>query len=138
MTGDPKMPPNRGRIHVAHNNKSELRFWIRVFELEPQIAEAQAHFKAHQESEGSAWAAVPIINKYVSGDLTWFYVLIIEVDILGVAGGTGIIWYADQENCESAAQSRDKFADQVMVEMQQRTKAGKLTELIIVESGQQQ
>jgi hypothetical protein len=131
----PKMPPNRGRIFVAHDNKAELRFWIRVFELEGQLAEAQAHFNAEQGTKG---AAVPIISHYVSGDLTWFYVLIIDLDMLGVAGGTGIIWYGDAQNRNTARQSRDKFADHIMTEIQQRAESGKLTELIFVGPSQQE
>jgi hypothetical protein len=135
----PKMPPNHGRILVANNNKAELQFWIRVFELEGQITEAQLHFNAQQQgSKQPGWAAVPIISHYVSGDLTWFYVLIIDLDLLGVAGGTGIIWFADAENCKTACQARDKFADQIMLEIEQRTQAGQFTEVVIIGPSQQQ
>lgn len=68
------MPPNRGRILVEHDNKAELRFWIRVFELEGALAQAQARFNAHKEQTEAEWACVPIISHYVSGELTWFFV----------------------------------------------------------------
>lgn len=113
---------------MEHNNTEALRFWIRVFELEAQIA--FAHAKFHEQS-AAAFAAgdiehdpklamVPIISEYNAGHIKWIYVVLIELDIVGICGGTGIIYYADKANEEDAYKRRDKFADAVMKSAQER------------------
>ena len=136
----PKMPPNHGRIVVEHNNTETLRFWIRVFELEPQIAFAQARFNEERGPQGRSpvWAMVPIISEYNAGQIRWLYALVFELDILGVCGGTGIIYYADKEHQPSARKARDEFAQTIMKAAQERAQGGQLTELFITEAGGQQ
>lgn len=135
-----KTPPNRGRIIVEHNNTETLRFWIRVFELQSQIAFAQSRFNETRspEGKGAIWAMVPIISEYDAGHIKWIYALVLELDVLGVCGGTGIIFYADKQHEEQAREARDEFAQTIMEAAERRTKDGCFSELFITKSGAQE
>ena len=139
----PKLPPNRGRIIIEHDNTETLRFWIRVFELEPQIAFAQAKFHEHSaaapdKEHDPVWGMVPIISEYNAGSIKWIYAVVIELDTLGVCGGTGIIYFADKANEKEAYEHRDRFADMVIDQAKERAKSGAMVEVHVAEPGAQE
>jgi hypothetical protein len=126
---------NRGRIIVAEGDLAALRFWIRVFELEGYIAIAQARIGNHAEAK---FGALPVISEYHCGKLHWCYVLLLDVDSLGLSGGMGIVYYADQAHLDEARKARDKLADHLMTTLQTRTESGEmLTEMTIIPPGEQ-
>jgi hypothetical protein len=128
-------PPVRGRIIVADGDLAALRFWIRVFELDGYIAIAQARIGNHAEAK---WGAVPVISEYHCGKLHWCYLLVLDVDSLGLMGGTGIVYYADQVHLDEVRKSRDKLADHLMNSLRTRTDSGQmLTEMTIIPPGEQ-
>jgi hypothetical protein len=130
-----KPPPVRGRIIVAEDDLAALKFWIRVFELDGYIAIAQARIDNHPEAK---WGTVPIISEYRCGNLRWCYVLMLDVDSLGVTGGIGIVYYADQAHWDEVRALRDNLADHMMETLRQRSEAGQiLTEMALIPPGEQ-
>jgi hypothetical protein len=131
----PESPPVRGRIVVADGDLAALRFWIRVFQLDGYIAIAQARIGDHAEAK---WGAVPVISEYHCGKLHWCYVLLFDVDSLGLTGGIGIVYYADQVHLDEVRKSRDELADHLMETLRTRTQSGQmLAEMAIIPPGEQ-
>jgi hypothetical protein len=131
----PAPPATHGRIIVQDGDLAALKFWIRVFELDGYVALAQAQITNQAKAK---WGAVPIINEYQCGKLRWCYVLTLDIDSLGLAGGIGIIYYADEAHWEQVRESRDKLADNVMKTVRQRTDSGQmLTEMALIPPGKE-
>jgi hypothetical protein len=128
-------PPLRGRIIVDEGDLAALKFWIRVFELDPYIAMAQARIAEHAKATRSA---VPVISEYHCGKLHWCYMLVLDVDSLGLTGGIGVVYYADQVHLDELRKSRDKLADQLINELHKRTESGQmLSEMALILPGEQ-
>jgi hypothetical protein len=131
----PEPAATRGRIIVQDDDLAALKFWIRVFELDGYVALAQAQITSQSKAK---WGAVPIINEYQCGKLRWCYVLVLNIDSLGLVGGSGVVYYADEEHWEQVRESRDKLADNVMKTVRQRTYSGQmLTEMVLTPPGKQ-
>jgi hypothetical protein len=131
----PELPPVRGRIVVTENDLTALKFWIRVFELDGYIAMAQARIGDHEQAK---WGAVPVISEYHCGKLHWCYVLMLNVDFLGLTGGIGIVYYADQAHLNEVRKSRDELADHLMSTLRERTESGQMfTEITLIAPGEQ-
>jgi hypothetical protein len=112
-------PPNRGRL--VCDDLVTLKFWVRVFGLEERVAEVQQLIQAKLEQR--AMGAIPIISEYrVSEELQWYYVIVLNVDALGLCGGTGIIYYADQANAAEAQRRRDFYGQTITDAMEQSPK----------------
>jgi hypothetical protein len=133
----PEPPPNRGRIIVTENDLAALKFWTRVFELDGYIASAQASIVNHAEAKSGS---VPIISEYHCGKLHWCYVLVLDIDSLGLAGGIGIVYYADEAHFDEVRQSRDQLADHLMSTLRTRVESGQIfteTAMEIIPPGEQ-
>jgi hypothetical protein len=123
------IPPNRGRIIIAEEDFDALKFWIRVFNLEPYVNVAAADIRA--QGPEVKRASVPIVSEHRSGQLYWYYVIVLFIDSLGLSGGMGLIFYADQEYRAQAEEKRNEFADHIMQSIQTQVKAGKMTGTIL-------
>jgi hypothetical protein len=121
--------PNRGRIIIADGDLGAIKFWLRVFNLETYVNAAAADIRAQapEVKQGS----VPIISEHRSGQLYWYYVLVLFTDSLGLFGGTGIIFYADQEYRAQAEEKRNECADHIMQTIQTQVEAGKMTGIVL-------
>lgn len=116
-----RIPANAGRIVIEINDLPAINFWIRVFGLEPYIEAAQAQILQHIPAK---WGAVPVINEYHCGHLHWSYVLLIDVDAIGVTGGMGLIFFGDDQNAKAASQHRDRLAAQIVQALNKGLKSG--------------
>jgi hypothetical protein len=125
-------PPNRGQI--VCDDLVSLKFWVRVFGLEERVEETQKLIQAKLEKR--TFGAIPIISDYqVSDELRWYYVMVLNVDALGLCGGNGIIFYADQANAAEAKRRHEVFAKGIMDAMEQSPK--KWDEIIEMPSGKE-
>ena len=134
-TEKPKFPPNRARI--IFDGATSAKFWVRVFELEGQLAFIQA--KINEKSNVNI-AVVPIISEYeVDEHLRFVYALRLLVDPLGVRDGTGLVFMADKENLAIAYRERDRLADSMMDHFRARAAAESKFEIdyFVTEPGKQ-
>jgi hypothetical protein len=115
-------PPNRGRIIIADGDLDALKFWLRVFNLEAYVTVAAADIRAQEVNQ----ASVPIINEHRSGQLYWYYAIVLLIDSLGLCGGTGLIFYADPEHRAKAEENRNEFADHIMQTIREQVEAGRM------------
>jgi hypothetical protein len=69
-----------------------MQFWLRAFQMEMAIEHAQKTINADPRVKQ---AAVPIISEYECGRFYWQLCLCPQVDALGLKGGDGRIWVAD-------------------------------------------
>jgi hypothetical protein len=101
-----------------------IRFWLRVFNLEPYVAVASADIAARPEVKQ---ASVPIVSEHQAGQLYWYYAIILFIDTLGLSGGTGIIFFADEQHRVEAEERRNEFADTIMQSIGEQVAQGKMT-----------
>jgi hypothetical protein len=101
-----------------------IRFWLRMFNLEPYVAVASADITASPEAHR---ASVPIISEHQAGLLYWYYAIVLFVDTLGLSGGTGVVYYADEAHRTEAEQKRNSFADMIMQGIGKQVAKGKMT-----------
>lgn len=127
----PPPPPNAGRILIPYDDLDQLRFWVRVFQIEKEVEATQVLVsqQLNKQGEPAAYAAVPVISEYTSGQLYWTYVLVLFIDRLGISGGSGVIYYADKENLSKMQEKRDKFADDILKSFREGNKP--LHEIVI-------
>jgi hypothetical protein len=123
------IPPNRGRIIIMDGDLDAIKFWLRVFTLEDYVNAAAAEIRSQP---GVNKASVPIISEHRSGTLYWFYVIVLFTDALGLCGGTGLVFYADEEYRAEALEKRNEFADHVMKTIQGRVETGEMTGSLVV------
>jgi hypothetical protein len=72
--------------------KQELGFWLRAFQMEFVIEQAQAEVIAGKRLES---AVCPIISEYQVGRWWWQMFLVPTVDALGLLDGNGYLWLSD-------------------------------------------
>jgi hypothetical protein len=118
------LPPNFGYITIPNGDLDGVRFWLRVFQLESYVNAAQADIQARPEV---AKASVPIIAEYIAGQLYFYYAIVLFIDSLGLSGGIGIIYFADEEHRAMVEEKRNGFADDIMKSIQERVEEGKMT-----------
>jgi hypothetical protein len=112
----------------------QARFWIRVFELEPELQYVQAQL--NQDQPPGDVASVPVVAEYtVDENLKFFYMFIFRVDRLGPSDFMGVIFFGDKAHWETLAKDRDEIADETLKEF---AKTHPLAKLKIVESPKQQ
>jgi hypothetical protein len=119
-----------GRINFE--GKESAQFWIRAFQLEEEVKNIQQMIIAENQM---AKALVPIIAEYECGpDFKWIYVISLQIDMLGLIDGLGIVYYASPENYSKAYEARDKFADDVLESLR---KSEKLREMRVIPEGKE-
>jgi hypothetical protein len=111
-----EVPPRAGRI--VFQGRTEAKFWAKALAIEGEVEQA---LKLLDADNRRVRAAVPVIAEYkVSEEFIFIYVMVLDVDSLGITGGQGVIFYADSAYQAEAFQRRDKFADDLMEELQKR------------------
>jgi hypothetical protein len=80
----------KARFKVS--GKQELGFWLRAFQMEFVIEQAQAEVIAGKRLES---AVCPIISEYQCGRWYWQLFLMPKVDALGLVDGAGYLWLSD-------------------------------------------
>lgn len=92
---------------------AQARFWIRVFELEEEIAHVQA--RLNEPKPPGEIASVPIVAEYsIDNSLKFYYVLMFKVDRLGANDVIGMIYFGDEPEWETLNRHRDEFAETVL------------------------
>jgi hypothetical protein len=120
----------RGRI-VAEG-KEGVNFWIRAFREEKDVD--QIHRELLAQKPGTV-AHISINSEYrVSPELIYIYSLNILVDMIGVCGGTAIVFYASPEWEKEVTERRDKFTEYSVSEARSQ---GKLKEIRQTQPGKE-
>jgi hypothetical protein len=109
------------------------KFWLRTFDQQNNIDMA-LELLAQKPLE-RARISCPIISEYVVDErLKFVYVILAEVDILGICGGTGMLLYTSPEREREVYQERDALADDVMKSIKEDDKPH---EVIVIEEGKE-
>jgi hypothetical protein len=99
-----------GKITFA--GQLAVKFWIRALDLADEVKFAQDLMTQKSERK---WGSVPIVAEYAVDDrLTFVFLIIVQVDALGVKDGTGIVMYASPDRLEEVKKYRDGFADDIL------------------------
>jgi hypothetical protein len=135
----PPMPPNFGYVIIPDGDLDGTRFWLRVFQLEAYVSAAQIDIGSRLASgKELEKASVPIVSEYQAGQLYWYYAIVLFIDPLGLSGGIGIIYFADEAHRKEAEEKRNDFADHVMKNINQRVAEGKMTGTVVtIEPGKE-
>ncbi len=102
------------------------RFWIRTLDLEKD-SDTRALILARSERK---WGAIPIVAQYkVDERLSFVYLVVAQVDALGIKDGSGAIYYASPERLEEVTKLRDEMAKDVLAGME----SGRFDEVVPIE-----
>ena len=106
-----------GRIVFA--GQLATKFWVRTLGLEKEVEEARALMGARIERK---WGAkIPIVAEYeVEPDFKWIYLIVVNVDILGIRDGMGVVYFASRAFEEEIMQARDAQAKELLDGMEKR------------------
>jgi hypothetical protein len=134
---EPKAPniSQAGRIIIE--GKLALQFWVRALGLEADIKHAQ---ELILEKAQRKWGTVPIISEYqIDPRLKLVFILIANVDALGLQNGTGVIYYASPDQLEHVYRARDAAADDILKGLESsgfdETVRGRETIVEVIEEG---
>jgi hypothetical protein len=106
----------RGRIVFV--GQLATKFWVRTLGLEKDVEEARALMGARIERK---WGAIPIVAEYeVEPDFKWIYLVVVNVDILGIKDGMGVVYFASRAFEEEIMQARDAQAKELLDGMEKR------------------
>jgi hypothetical protein len=104
---------------IVCEGQLQMRFWVRALNLEKEVAYAQGLINEKSERK---WGLVPTIGEYrVDERFLFLYALLIDVDQLGVKGGTGVIFYTSPEREKEVYEVRDALADDVLKNIPKET-----------------
>jgi hypothetical protein len=125
-----KLPPQHGRI--VTEGKEGINFWIRAFGEEEDID--RVHRELLAQAPGTV-ANVSINSEYrVSPELIYIYSLAVLVDMIGVCGGTAVVFYASPEWEKESTERRDEFTEYTVSEARRQ---GKLKAIRRIEPGKE-
>lgn len=114
-----KKPTIKQAGRIVCEGQLQMRFWVRALNLEKDVAYAQELI--NQKSERK-WALVPTIGEYrVDERFLFLYALLIDVDQLGIKGGTGAIFYTSPEREKELSRVRDALAEDVLKNIPKET-----------------
>lgn len=107
------MTPKINQIgRLVFEGQLATKFWIRALDLQEDVEYAK---KLMLEKSERKWCAVPIIAEYqIDPQLTIVYLIVAQVDALGVQGGTGVIYYASPDRLPTVLKERDRQADDIL------------------------
>jgi hypothetical protein len=101
---------------ITFDGQLAVKFWIRALDLQSDVDFARNLMLEKSERK---WGSVPIVAEYVVDEhLTFIYLIVANIDALGVKNGTGVIYYASPDRLEEVRKVRDKFADDILKDMQ--------------------
>jgi hypothetical protein len=112
----------RGRI-IAEG-KEAILFWVRAFRLEDDIT--RVHRELLDQAPGTV-ANITISSEHrINLGLTYIFMIAPLVDMVGICGGVGVIYYASPEFESEAYKARDMFTE---FSVRESTRQGKLKEI---------
>src|SRR5260370_38138377 len=87
------------------------KFWVRALDLENELGP----IKLRMQADSEARCAAPIIAEYqLNSQLSFIYVIIVQIDYLGLHDGSGVIFYTSPERCQEAIKVRAKRAGEIV------------------------
>jgi hypothetical protein len=106
-----------GRITMS--GQKAVRFWIRVLDVEKEVDDATAQIR--EKLSADMKGTIPIVGEYkVDDNFEFIYLIVIDLDALGVTGGLGIIYYTDPERRVEVLKSRDRLAESIFDALRKR------------------
>jgi hypothetical protein len=107
-----KKPTIKQAGRIVCEGQLQLRFWARALGLEKTVARAQ---ELMSQKPPRKWGMVPIVSEYrVDERLVFLFVLLVDIDGLGIQNGTGVILYASPERENEVRKIRDEMADDIL------------------------
>jgi hypothetical protein len=101
----------RGKI--VFEGMEQTKFWIRSLRLEEDVEHAREamHFTGPRK-----WGAIPIVSNMEldNGRFHWVFLVMVHVDLLGILGGEGIIYFCSPEHLKEVEEARDHLADEIL------------------------
>src|SRR5260370_21468490 len=87
------------------------KFWVRALDLENELGP----IKLRMQADSEARCAAPIIAEYqLDSQLSFIYVIIVQIDYLGLHDGSGVIFYTSPERFQEVIKVRDEMADEIV------------------------
>lgn len=128
-----KKPAIKQTGRIIFEGVEATKFWLRTFDQQKTLDMALDLVMAKPRERESI--SCPIISEYVVDErLKFVYVILAEVDILGICGGTGMILYTSPEREQEVYQERDALADDVVKSIKENDKPH---EVIVIEEGKE-
>jgi hypothetical protein len=107
-----KKPTIKQAGRIVCEGQLQLRFWTRALGLEKTVTRAQELMSQKPQRK---WGAVPIVSEHrVDERLVFVFVLLVDIDGLGIKGGTGVIFYTSPEREREIYKVRDDLADDII------------------------
>jgi len=114
-----KKPTIKQAGRIVCEGQLQMRFWTRALGLEKAIKIAQELINQKQERK---WSMVPIVSEHrVDERFLFLFVLIIDIDQLGIKNGTGVIFYTSPEREKDIRKVRDEMADDILKNISKET-----------------
>jgi hypothetical protein len=128
-----KKPIIKQAGRIVFEGVEATKFWLRSLDQQKNIDSA-LELLANKPKEREL-ISCPIISEYqVDERLKFIFVILAEVDALGLCDGTGIVFYASPEREHEILTSRDQIADDIMKGLKE---SGKPHEFIVIEEGKE-
>jgi hypothetical protein len=120
------MTEQRGKIVVQGIGAG--KFWIRALDLTTDIENARALIDDKIRTQRK-WAVVPVIAEHeLTPDFKFAYVIVFEVDQLGLKNAYGAIYFASPKHWEQIRKARDHVARPIM----QALEKGRFDEVVVL------
>jgi hypothetical protein len=106
------MTEQRGKIIVK--GLTAAKFWVRALCLTADIEMAKAMIDDKVKRERK-WGMVPVVAEYeLSADFKFVYVLVLEVDQLGLRDGFGAVYFASPKHLAEVTKARNSLAEPIL------------------------
>jgi hypothetical protein len=107
-----KKPTIKQAGRIVCEGQLQLRFWARALGLEKTVTRAQEVMSQNPQRKSGM---VPIVSEHrVDERLVFVFVLLVDIDQLGIKGGTGVIFYTSPEREKEIYKVRDDIADDIL------------------------
>jgi hypothetical protein len=117
----------RQRGQIIFEGREATKFWIRALDLEKDIEQVRVTMGERIERK---WGSIPIVAEYQVGpNFKWIFIIVANVDILGIKDGTGVLYYASPDCEAEVLKKRDAQADDILSGME---KEGRFDEVIVL------
>jgi hypothetical protein len=126
-----KKPIRKQAGRIVFEGLEATKFWLRTLDQQKNIDTALELLAAKPKERERI--ACPIISEYqVDERLKFIFVILADVDAIGLCGGTGLVFYTSPEREREFLEIRDQMADDIMKELKESAKPH---EVIVIDEG---
>lgn len=111
------MTEQRGKVTVE--GLTAAKFWVRALCLSEDIEMAKALMDDKIKTERK-WGMVPVVAEYeVNPEFVFVYILVLEVDQLGLSNGYGNVYFASPKHLAEVRKVRDSLAEPILKSLEE-------------------